>query len=136
MKVLVLTPALVDTSPASRFRIEQWARYLEKEGFRFTFAPFECERLHRLLYQQGGFARKSLFVMNAVFRRLRLLPRIRDFDVVFLHREAAILGPAILERLILRQRVPLIYDFDDPIWLSFRSPTNGALSFLKWPSKV
>lgn len=136
MKILVLSPAPYDTSPAMRFRIEQWARYLEPAGFRFTFVPFEDEALNRVIYQPGRYVRKAFLTARALARRFALLPRLRDYDVVFMHREAAALGPAVIERLIARRRVPVVYDFDDPIWLAYRSPTNGVLSYLKWPSKV
>lgn len=136
MKVLVLSPAPYDTSPALRFRVEQWARHLEPAGVRFTFAPFEDAALRAVIYQPGRYVRKAVDTLRAVGRRFALLPRVRDFDVVLLHREAASLGPAVLERLIARQGVPIVYDFDDPIWLPYRSPTNGALSYLKWPAKV
>lgn len=136
MKILALTPAPYDTAPALRFRLEQWSRYLERDGFRFTFAPFGDEALHRVLYRPGQYVRKALFTARALARRLALLPRARDFDVILLHREAAIIGPAVFERLIARRRVPVVYDFDDPLWLPYRSPTHGALSYLKWPGKV
>ena len=29
-----------------------------------------------------------------------------------------------------------MYDFDDPVWLPYRSPNNGLFSRLKWPSKT
>ena len=67
MHVLVLMPAVYDTSPGQRFRIEQWARYLEKDGVRFTFVPFEDEALHQLLYQRGRFVRKSYLMTRAFF---------------------------------------------------------------------
>src|SRR6516225_12042712 len=100
-----------------RFRVEQWSRYLERDGFRFTFAPFEDEALHRVIYRPGRYATKALLTARALARRLALLPRVRDYDVVLLHREAATLGPAVLELLLARQGVPIVYDFDDPIWL-------------------
>lgn len=136
MKVLVLSPAPYDTSPALRFRVEQWARYLAAEGVRFTFVPFEDAALRAVIYEPGRYAAKIGNTLRALGRRFALLPRVRDHDVVLVHREAASLGPAILERLIARQGVPIVYDFDDPIWLPYRSPTNGALSYLKWPAKV
>jgi glycosyltransferase involved in cell wall biosynthesis len=136
VKILVLAPAPYDTSPAMRFRAEQWSRYLERDGFRFTFAPFEDDALHRVIYRPGQYGRKALLTVRALARRLALLPRVRDFDVVLLHREAASLGPAVLEWLLARQRVPIVYDFDDPIWLPYRSPTNGVLSYLKRPGNV
>lgn len=136
MRILVLTPNLVNTSPGMRFRIEQWARYLEPKGLEFTFVAFEDESLNRVLYKPGQYASKSGLIARAFVRRFRLLPRLRDFDVILLHREAAIMGPALLERLIARKGVPIVYDFDDPIWLSYKSPANGFLSYLKFPGKV
>ena len=136
MRVLVLVPTLYDTSPGQRFRIEQWARQLENDGFRFEFMPFEDESLHRVIYQRARYVRKSVAVSRALARRFAVLSKVRQFDVVFLFREAALVGPAIVERLITRSGVPMVYDFDDPVWLSYRSPTNGAMSWLKFAGKT
>lgn len=136
MRVLALMPALYDTSPGQRFRLEQWARYLEKDGFHFTFLPFEDEALHQVIYQPGQYARKAQLMIQAFVRRLEVLTKTQKFDLVFIYREAAAIGPAFIERVIAKQGLPIIYDFDDPIWMSYRSPTNGFLSRLKWPSKT
>ncbi|CAN5287758.1 glycosyltransferase family 4 protein [soil metagenome] len=136
MHVLVLSPTLYDTSPAMRFRFEQWARYIDPADCQFTFAAFADEALHKALSSSGQHFRKAKLILSAFRRRLKLLPRLIDFDVVFIHREATILGPAFLERLIHRRGIPIVYDFDDPIWMPYSSPTNGMLSYLKWSSKV
>jgi glycosyltransferase involved in cell wall biosynthesis len=136
MKVLVLAPALYGTSPGQRFRIEQWAHHLEPDGFRFTYAPFEDEPLHRVLYQRASFVPKAGLMAKALGRRLVLLPRVKDFDLVYLFREASLIGPAIIESLIARHGIPIVYDFDDPIWLPYRSPTNGVLARLKCTAKT
>jgi glycosyltransferase involved in cell wall biosynthesis len=136
MKVLVLSPTLYDTAPAMRFRMEQWARHLVPKGFRFDFVPFEDEQLHRLLYQPGNYVQKGALVLGALVRRFACLRRVGAYDLVFLHREAAILGPAVIERLIVRQGVPVVYDFDDPIWMSYRSPTNSVFGRLRCPGKT
>lgn len=136
MKVLVLTPSLYDTSPGPRFRIEQWARYLQDGGFTFTFFPFEDTALHRVIYQNGEYPKKAALMLAAFRRRLDVLKRVREFDLVFLHREAALVGPPWFEQRLVRCGVPLIYDFDDPIWLSYHSPTNPFFSRFKWSSKV
>ena len=70
-------------------------------------------------------------------RRLALLARVPAFDFVFIHREAAPLGPPVLEWLIakvLRKRI--IYDFDDAIWLANTSEANRIAAGLKWHQKV
>lgn len=136
MKVLVLAPSLYDTSPAQRFRIEQWARYLEKVGYEFTFVPFKDERLHHILHARGKHFQKATEMFRAMVRRLVYLRKVRKFDVVFVPREASLIGPDIIEKMVSRLGVPLVYDFDDPIWIPYSSPTNNLFSRLKWQSKT
>ncbi len=136
MKVLALTPSLYNTSPGLRFRVEQWAPYLTREDIHFSFVPFEDESLHRLLYQPGAYASKATLLLRALARRWSLLSQVRDFDVIFLYREASLIGPALIERLLSRTGRPIVYDFDDPIWLPYQSPTNGVFSRLKCVEKT
>ena len=136
MKVLVLAPSLYDTSPAQRFRIEQWARYLEKEGYEFTFVPFKDERLHNILHVPGKHIRKACELLRALVRRVAYLRKVKHFDVVFVPREATMIGPDIIEKFVSRMGIPLVYDFDDPIWIPYKSPTNNLFSRLKWQSKT
>jgi glycosyltransferase involved in cell wall biosynthesis len=75
-------------------------------------------------------------MLRALARRLRLLSSVGHFDLVYLFREAALLGPALIERLLARRGVPIVYDFDDPIWIPYRSPTNRLFSRLKCPGKT
>jgi glycosyltransferase involved in cell wall biosynthesis len=46
------------------------------------------------------------------------------------------IGPALIERIIALRRVPLVYDFDDPIWMPYRSPVNHGFAALKFPAKA
>src|SRR6516164_5472903 len=102
MNVLALGPAVYNTSPGQRFRMEQWARHLAEEGLRITFAPFEDEALHAILYQRGHLAQKASLMAAALARRLMLLGRAREYDVIYLFREASLIGPAVVERLLAR----------------------------------
>jgi glycosyltransferase involved in cell wall biosynthesis len=75
-------------------------------------------------------------MLEAIGRRVRLLKDLSCYDAVFVHREAALIGPEFLERWVVRIGLPLIYGLDDPLFVPYRSPTNGSLSRLKFPSKV
>ena len=136
MNVLALVPALYDTSPGQRFRIEQWARHLERVGSRFTFVPFESRALHEVIYQPGRYGLKAALMLEAFARRFRILALARQFDVVLIHREAALMGPAVIERLLARSGIPVVFDFDDAIWVPYVSPANKRLSHLKCFGKV
>lgn len=136
MRVLAIVPGQFDTSPGQRFRLEQWEPLLQQRGVEITYAPFEDEELHDVLYQDGNMKRKARLVLRAFQRRLSLLRSVRHYDLVYVFREASLLGPPLCERWIHRAGVPLIFDFDDAIFVPYVSPANRYLSWLKQPSKT
>lgn len=136
MRILAIVPSLYDTSPGQRFRIEQWEPLLKQRGVEIIYAPFLDEQLSALLYKAGHSARKLSGVTSGFARRLSLLGSVRQFDAVYIFREAALFGPPIFEALIRRMRTPIIFDFDDAIFVSYRSPSNGYLSYLKFAGKT
>jgi glycosyltransferase involved in cell wall biosynthesis len=136
MRLLALVPALYDTSPGQRFRIEQWEPLLREQGVEITFQPFESEELHAVFSQPGEIRRKSRSMLRAFARRVAALRSLREYDAVYVFREAALLGPALLERWVHHAGLPLIFDFDDAVYLRYVSPANGHLSRLKFPSKT
>lgn len=136
MRVLAIVPNPYDTSPGQRFRIEQWEPILKQHGLEITYAPFTNEELLAFLYKQGHSAKKLSGVTAGFSRRFRLLASVRQYDAVYVFREAALFGPPILEMLIKRLKVPMVFDFDDAIFVSYRSPSNGYLSYLKFAGKA
>jgi glycosyltransferase involved in cell wall biosynthesis len=136
MKILAIVPSTYDTSPGQRFRMEQWEPLLRRAGVEIVFAPFECEDLHAHLSRPGGAWRKLRLISRAWGRRARLLRSIREYDAAYIFREASVLGPPLFERRVWRAGVPLIFDFDDAIFVPYTSPSNGYLSLLKFPAKT
>ena len=136
MRVLALMPALYDTSPSQRYRLEQWEPLLRQRGVEITYEPFEDEELHAFLYKPGMIGKKLQLVTRGLSRRMSLVKKANDYDLVYILREAALLGPPVFEKLIHQQRVPIVFDFDDAIFVSYRSPSNGYLSYLKFASKT
>src|SRR5262245_21256424 len=134
MRVLAVVPSLYNTSPGQRFRMEQWAPRLRAYGIEVDFAPFEDAALHEVLYQRGRSLEKAIQIGRALARRVSTLADARRFDAAYLFREAALLGPPVLERWLGR-RLPIVFDFDDAIFERYRSPTSGYLSALKFPGK-
>ena len=136
MRVLALMPGLYDTSPGQRYRLEQWEPLLRKRGVEITWVPFEDAALHSIVYKPGQMGKKLQLVTRNLVRRLKTIGEARNYDLVYILREAALLGPAVFERLLYQQRVPFVFDFDDAIFVSYRSPSNGYLSYLKFASKT
>jgi glycosyltransferase involved in cell wall biosynthesis len=136
MKVLAIVPSLYDTSPGQRFRMEQWEPILKKSGVDITWAPFETDELRAILYRPGQTASKVRTVLSNMNRRRNDVSKVSSYDVVYLFREAALLGPPWFERRIGRTGVPVVFDFDDAVFVSYKSPSNGYLSYLKFPQKT
>jgi glycosyltransferase involved in cell wall biosynthesis len=136
LRVLALVPYPVGTAPGQRYRIEQWAPYLHEQGIDVQFEPFAGLDLATNLYRSGWYATKSWLMIRAWVRRASTVWRCSDFDVVYIHREAALIGPAWLERLACRRNPHLVFDFDDAIWVPYVSPRNRYFSYLKFPGKT
>jgi glycosyltransferase involved in cell wall biosynthesis len=135
MRVLTLVPSLKSHSPGQRGSIELWEKVLEPAGITLDYAPFETEKLRRILYSPGGQVTKTIETLRGYARRIGLLKKLDEYDAVFVYREAALLGPALLERRIAKRK-PIIYQLDDPLFVPYKSPANGYLSYLKFFWKV
>ncbi len=136
ISVCALVPYPPDTTPSQRFRIEQWAPHLAEQGIRVEVWPFADEHLMRILYQPDRILAKSFGALRASVRRLAQVLAARRYDVVLVHRGAMLAGPPIVERLVKLLRRPLVYDFDDAIFLLDSSPANQPFAWLKFPGKT
>src|SRR5919107_4775772 len=136
MRVLAVVPSVYDRNPSQRYRIEQWEPHLRRVGVEIVYRPFEDEELNRVLYQPGRMPHKAGLILKALARRAGHVAEARGFDAVYILREAALLGPPVFERLISLAGVPFVFDFDDAVFVPYVSPSNGYLSYLKFPGKT
>lgn len=137
-RILLLTPYPFGQAPSQRFRFEQYLDVLRQEGFDVQFHSFLSDEGWEVLYKRGHFAQKSVAILRGFLQRLGLFfgPVFRA-DIVFIHREAAPIGPPFIEFIIARLiRKPVVYDFDDAIWLPNTSEENRFVGWFKWHSKV
>jgi glycosyltransferase involved in cell wall biosynthesis len=136
LNVLALVPYPLESAPGQRYRIEQWSPYLSEAGIDVQFEPFTTPELGRCLYQKGRYLTKSLLMGRAWLAAIARSWRATRFDALFLYREAALVGPSLLERLAHWRNPRVIYDFDDAIWQRYKSPSNQYFSYLKTPGKT
>ncbi len=106
------------------------------------YRPFMGSRDFRRFYQPGRPLRKGLRLLGSLWRRLSDVRAANAYDVVFIHREAALFGPPFLERYLARRlHKPVVLDFDDPIFLPFyeiygHSWRGKLMTLLKCPQKT
>ena len=133
--MLALTPIPIEGA-GCRFRIAQYVRYLEARGFDVTISPFYSSTYFAFVYQRGRWLKKSTHAVPLLWKRMRTLQEISNYDLVFLYREAVPAGPPVIERAIAKRGIPIVYDFDDAIFLPNVSEANQRISFLKKPERV
>jgi glycosyltransferase involved in cell wall biosynthesis len=134
--IAAFVPNMLGISPGQRVRIELWAKALEDAGWRIDFYPFEDEPLHEYLYTSGNAGEKVRGLVRCYKKQFRNINKTIRTDIAFIFREASLVGPAILERLIARKGVPVVFDLDDPIFLPYKSPINNWASLLKFSRKT
>ena len=137
MRILFLVPYPPGRAPSQRFRFEQYLDALLAAGHTYHLAPFISVATWNILYQPGRAGAKALGILGGFARRLVLLFRVPRYDFVFVHREAAPVGPPVFEWIISKMLgKKLIYDFDDAIWLANTSEANKIAAGVKWHHKV
>ena len=136
-RLLFLASKPAGTAPSQRYRLEQWTPHLAaKHGIQVDLAPFESEALADVLYRPGHFASKALLTMRDFIRRAGIVSLAQHYDAIVVHREAALIGPAVYELLLARTGKPIIYDFDDAIWSPAQAQTNGPFAHLHFYGKT
>lgn len=117
---------------------------LRARGITPTLRPFMDDAFFATFYRPGGQVNKAKRLAKAAALRVLELALARRYDALFVQREAALVGPALFEEACARGlRIPLIFDFDDAIWISDKSTSPGmkskhplAAKLLKFPSKT
>lgn len=135
MKVLFLAPWPVEAA-STRLRLVQYFPYLREHGIEPVLRPFMSESFYRFVYQPGHVARKSAHFALCLARRMADVMYAAGCDLVVVHREAFPFGTTLVERLVAQAGVPIVFDFDDAIYLANNSHANGLVSRLKRPNKV
>lgn len=138
LKVLFLLPYPLGRAPSQRFRVEMLLPLLEGLPAKYTLRPFMNAKTWDILYQKGSVFSKVSGIVGGFFNRLfTVLFEAPRYHCIFIHREAAPMGPPVFEwylAKVLKKRI--IYDFDDAIWIPNTSAENRWVTLFKAPGKV
>lgn len=124
MKILFLTSHPLEGA-APRYRVYQYIPYLKEKGMQFKIRPFVSSRFYKILYTQGNYLKKSIhFLLSTINRAVDLFLSLQ-YDLVFIQREAFPIGPPIIEFILSKILLkPIIYDFDDALFLDRRDKSS------------
>lgn len=135
-RILYIVPHRFNRSPGQRFRCEHFIPILEQHGFECTYANLlnEWDDLH--FYSKTAFAQKIWILVKSFSKRLVHCIQARNYDAIFIYREAFMIGTTLFERLLHVWGKPILYDFDDSIWLNDTSEGNKRFAWLKNTKKT
>ncbi len=135
-KILFIVAHRPGRSPGQRFRVEQYLAYIKEKGFSYEFSYLLNEQDDKNFYSTGNYFQKFIILLKSIFLRYRDLKRAKDFDIIFIYREAVMFGSIFFEKRFKKSGAKIILDFDDAIWLMDVSEGNKNLRWLKRPSKT
>ena len=135
MKILFITPYSSEGA-SNRYRVEQYLPYLKHNGFECHISPFVSSEFYKIIYRNKYRSKKVYYFFKGLIKRISDIMKMHCYDIIFIHREACPFGPPVFEWLIYKFRRPMIFDFDDAIFMQNFNPANKIYSFLKFPSKV
>jgi hypothetical protein len=116
MNVLFL-PQTCELGPSSRYRIYQLLPWLQKLGVTCEVSPAIDDALYRSLYLDSGGQGSRRAAFSAAWRQRRAdLRRVGDYDAVVVQKGVF---PGLYSGFEkkLAARKPLVFDFDDAVWL-------------------
>ncbi|MBK6342437.1 MAG: glycosyltransferase family 4 protein [Flavobacteriales bacterium] len=134
--ILFVAPHRAGRNPSQRFRFEQYMPHLEAQGFRCELSHLVGPSDDAYFYAPGHFAKKLRFVAQCFLHRQRDLARLKEFDIVFIQREALMTRSTWFERQCRKRGARIVFDFDDSIWLSNVSAANRRWRWVKDAGKT
>ena len=106
------------TAPSQRFRVEIFLPSLKEAGYSFKLLTFLDKNAWDILYKPANRLGKVWGTIKGYFRRINHLFQSLNADFIFIHREAAPLGPPVFEWLLAKVfGKKIIYEYDDAIWI-------------------
>ena len=135
-KILFIAAHRPRRSPSQRYRFEQYFDFLKQQGYEFELSYIIDERDDAIFYSPGKFFKKIWIVLKSIVKRLNDIKRANSFDIVFIQREAFMMGTSYFEKKLSKTQAKLVFDFDDSIWLMDTSNANKIWEWLKSSEKI
>ena len=135
MRVLFLTQ-YPKIAPSPRYRVYQLVSWLEHHGVKCDVRPLIDEAAYLKSRQRGKTLWKAGLMAAAFAKRMKLAKRAAEYDLVYVLKGAFMYGPPIVERRIRKSGVPMIFDFDDAIYIHKGSTTNGIMDRFRSTDRI
>lgn len=116
LRVLVLA-SYPERAACTRFRVSAYAPLLASHGISLQLhSALDDDAFARFYAAEMSHVERANSILRGAVRQMRALSS-RGVDVVFVQREATLVGSVFMEWIAARFRgLPLVYDLDDAVW--------------------
>jgi len=135
-KILFIAHHRFDRAPGQRYRFEQYFNFLNDQGYYCLLANVLDEKDDKILYSKGNYFKKFLIALKIYKIRSNNLKQANNFDLIVVFREALLTRSTYFEKKLAKTGIPIVFDFDDAIWVKDVSAGNRILSFMKSANKI
>lgn len=135
-KILFIAAHRPNRSPSQRYRFEQYFDFLNQNGYECELSFIIDEKDDKIFYSPGNIFNKLLIVFKSIIKRLNNLKQANNFDIIFVQREAFMIGTVFFEKQFSKSKAKLVFDFDDSIWLMDTSNANKMWEWMKSTKKT
>ena len=126
-RILVL-PRYSRNGPSSRVRFYQFFPLIKEHGYDCTIAPFFDEQYIENLYNHQPV--NIIRVLSAYYRRFSTARSIDRYDLVWLQYELLPWLPFWMEKILIRNKIPLIVDYDDAVFHRYDQCSHKIIRLL------
>ena len=124
LRVLLLT-RYGNLGASSRIRFLQYIPWMEKSGFYTLPQPLLSDEMLAKCYGGSGY---GMALLKSYFRRCNALLNSKQFDLVWIEKEALPWWPLWSELSLLRKR-PYVLDYDDAVFHNYDQHRFGFVRF-------
>jgi glycosyltransferase involved in cell wall biosynthesis len=135
-RILYIVPHRLNRSPGQRFRCEHFIPILQENGYEIKYSNLLSKWDDVHFYKKGAYILKLFIFIKSFIKRSFDVLFVFRYDAIFIYREAFMIGTTVFERAFKLSGKPIIYDFDDSIWLNDTSEGNQNLAWLKKSEKT
>src|SRR4030042_2507122 len=127
MKILILT-RYDSLGASSRYRFYQYIPFLRQQGYEITIQPLLTSNYINYLYH--GKSLPFVEIITRYFKRVFLLLRKNNYQLIWLQQEAFPWIPSWFEKILVKSNIPLIVDYDDASFHRYDRHENSFVKFL------
>ena len=134
-KILILCPNPENHAPAQRLKYEEYFDSWRSDGWDVDVEPFMSITFQKMVYSDGKIIEKVYHTLTAYCRRLALLKRVPNYDLVYFFLRVTPFGLPFFEWMYSKAAKKIIFEIDDLVFLKNNPHEKKYLSWIKGKDK-